>query len=140
MAEVIARDVAERMSIEGIEFGSAGVSAYDGSVATSGALNVAIERGLDLSAHRSTNIESLRPETDTIFLAMTPSHLHALRQLLPDSNSYLLSEFATDGEDNSGVIDPFGGNDAMYRDVASQIEAYIIELLKRFKQNSTNSR
>src|SRR5438067_12160437 len=51
-AALLDRALAQR-GIDGIEVGSAGTGAWDGAPVSEGAYLVGLERGLDLSAHRT---------------------------------------------------------------------------------------
>ena len=56
MAEAIARREAIARGLGDVEVASGGTSAWDGAPASDGALLVAMERGLDLSTHRSQQV------------------------------------------------------------------------------------
>ena len=56
LAEVITRRLLADANRTDVEVSSAGTNAWDGSPASDGALLVGMERGLDLSEHRSRQL------------------------------------------------------------------------------------
>ena len=74
LAEAIARRIAAERSL-GVEAGSAGTSAWEGSPASDVSLLVGIERGLDLNAHRSRKLTRELVEGSDLIIAMGPHHL-----------------------------------------------------------------
>jgi protein-tyrosine-phosphatase len=114
-----------------IETWSAGTNAWDGSPASDGALLVGIERGLDLSEHRSRLLtREIVAESDLI-LVMAPSHLARVKELEPSSNAHMLSTFATGNEEGQAIQDPFGGDLTAYRDAFEEIEHALSGLLDK---------
>ncbi|KJS85483.1 MAG: hypothetical protein JM58_08575 [Peptococcaceae bacterium BICA1-8] len=103
---------------------SAGTYALDGVQATSEAVEVAKEQGLNLHDFRSKSINpSLISEAD-IILTMTKSHKQELINLAPEAKdkTFLLKEFAEMLEKQFGkeidsleVRDPFGQPLEVYR-------------------------
>lgn len=65
---------------------------------------------------------------DSILLTMTKGHFHILKDLYPDSEVYLLSEYA--GESDEDISDPIGGSDEDYRKVYVQMKGFIDKLFK----------
>ncbi|MEO8193891.1 MAG: low molecular weight protein arginine phosphatase [Gemmatimonadales bacterium] len=131
MAEAIVRRLASEAARSDIEVSSAGTQAWDGSPASDGALLVGMERGLDLSAHRSRQLtREILMESDLI-LAMTPSHLSRVRELNPEANAHLLAGFSAGESTGEAVQDPFGGDLAAYRETADDLERELSGLLER---------
>lgn len=64
----------------------------------------------------------------SILLTMTRSHFNVLKEMYPDSEIYLLSEYADDS--CKDISDPFGGSYEDYREVYAQIKTFIDELFK----------
>ncbi len=65
---------------------------------------------------------------DSILLTMTKGHLQIVKDLYPDSEVYLLSEYA--GGSDEDISDPIGGSDEDYRKVYAQMKGYIDKLFK----------
>lgn len=64
----------------------------------------------------------------SILLTMTRRHFNVLKEMYPDSEIYLLSEYADDSYED--ISDPFGGNYEDYREVYAQMKIFIDELFK----------
>lgn len=134
LAEAIARRLIEDAGRKDVEISSAGTSAWDGSPASDGALLVGLERGLDLSAHRSRQLtEEIVREADLI-LAMSPSHLSRIKALHPNAQAHLLVGFVS-GTDGRTVQDPFGADLGAYRDTFDELEGELAGLLERIPRH-----
>ena len=135
MAEVIAREIlgtrlglaeGERTEAGVARFGfsvrSMGVFAGPGSPASRPAQEVAKERGLDLSAHRSSPaLPEEIAELDHVW-CMTASHVDSLRRMLPPRHAKKVQLLDPGGVD---VPDPIGGSREIYRACAARIGAGI---------------
>jgi protein-tyrosine-phosphatase len=130
LAEAIARRIAAERGID-VEAGSAGTSAWDGSPASDGSLLVGIERGLDLNAHRSRQLTRELVEASDLIIAMGPHHLERIEALGGDGKAFLLSTYASHGESSRPVSDPMGGDLAIYRATADELERDIRKVLDR---------
>src|SRR5262245_49423421 len=115
LAEAIARDLAERRQITGLQFESAGTSAWDGAPASDGALLVGLERSLDLNLHRARQLNRELIEHADLVLAMGPHHLERIEALGGTGKGHLLRDFASRGRDSRAISDPFGGDLEIYR-------------------------
>lgn len=114
-----------------VEVSSAGTQAWDGSPASDGSLLVGMERGLELSAHRSRQLtKEILVENDLI-LVMAPSHLAHVKEMDPAANVHLLGGYAAGEERGDTVQDPFGGDLAAYRETADDLERELAGLLQR---------
>ena len=131
LAEASARKLVASAGRNDIEVSSAGTSAWDGSPASDGALLVGMERGLDLSEHRSRLLTPEIIQGADLILAMSPSHLARIKDLAPGANAHLLGAFAS-GKEGYSVQDPFGGDLAAYRDTVDELEHELASLLERF--------
>lgn len=114
-----------------VEVSSAGTNAWDGSPASDGALLVGMERGVNLSEHRSRNVDRDIVESADLILVMAPSHLARVRELDPDANVHLLGGFGSGEEERRAVQDPFGGDLAAYRETFDELERELSHLLDR---------
>lgn len=102
-----------------------------GSPANDAAILVGIERGVDLSRHRSRPLLPSAVTNDTIVLAMAPGQIPGIRSVAPNARVYLLDEFASYGETMRPVVDPYGGDLPDYREAADAIEAMLGGVLDR---------
>ena len=130
LAEAITRRLLEAAGRTDVEVSSAGTSAWDGSPASDGALLVGMERGLDLSAHRSRHLTPAILKESDLVLVMSPSHLSRVREIDPGAKAHLLAGFAS-GEAGRAVQDPFGGDLAAYRETVDDLETELSQLLDR---------
>ncbi|MGH7590759.1 MAG: low molecular weight protein arginine phosphatase [Gemmatimonadales bacterium] len=97
------------------EVTSAGTAPWDGAPASEGSYLVALEHGLDLSAHRARRATAeLVARADVIF-TMSRSHLERVEALGGTGKSHLLGEFAGEHGEDAEVQDPMGGEIDGYR-------------------------
>ena len=130
LAEAIFRRTAAEAGRTDIEVSSAGTNAWDGSPASDGALLVGMERGLDLSTHRSRLLTREIIEASDLILVMASSHLSRVKELSPSSSAHLLSGFGT-GREGRPVQDPYGNDLAAYRVTADELERELLGLTER---------
>lgn len=136
LAESIARRLFEQEGIEGIEVGSAGTFAEEGACASSGALEVARENGLDLEAFQSRRLSSEILDGADLVLVMEPGHRSGVLGLSPkaDTKTHLLGELLGARGAEAAVPDPFGGAIESYRRTYRRIETMIREGLDKLKE------
>ena len=104
-----------------VEVTSAGTGAWDGAPASEGAYLVGLERGLDLSGHRARLLTRELVEEADLILTMACHHRARVDELGGEGKVFVLGEYAGKGSDE--VSDPFGGDLAIYRDTAQELEA-----------------
>jgi protein-tyrosine-phosphatase len=135
LAEAIARKIAVERGMSDVELLSAGTSAWDGAPASDGALLVGMERGLDLSSHRSQTLSRELVMSADLILAMGPHHLERIEALGGASGgggkAYLITDFASHGADSRPVNDPVGGELDVYRATADELEQEIRRVFDR---------
>ena len=131
LAEAIVKRLAADSGRADIEVSSAGTHAWDGSPASDGSLLVGMERGLDLSQHRSRLLTEELVEQSDLVLVMAPSHMSRVKELDPKANVHLLAGFAAGEGFGHAVQDPFGGDLAAYRETADDLERELSGLLER---------
>ena len=100
---------------------SAGTWALDGQSPADGSQTVMIERGLDISDHRSKSVSGELLQSFDLILTMEWGHKEALRTEFPEiaSRIHLLSEMVNQ---TGNVDDPYGGPISGYEETASEIE------------------
>ena len=131
LAESITKRLVAESGRTDIEVSSAGTNAWDGSPASDGSLLIGMERGLDLSAHKSRQLtREILAESDLV-LVMAPSHLAHVKELDPSAKVHLLSGFASGENRGQTIQDPFGGDLAAYRETADDLERELADLLDR---------
>ena len=132
LAEAIARRLAESAGRTDVDISSAGTQAWDGSPASDGSLLVGMERGLDLSSHRSRRLTPEIVQASDLILVMAPSHLATVKEMDPGANVHLLGGYVSEKTPASTVQDPFGGDLAAYRETADDLERELQGLLDKF--------
>ncbi|MGI9043322.1 MAG: low molecular weight protein arginine phosphatase [Gemmatimonadaceae bacterium] len=131
LAEAVLKRMAADADRSDIEVSSAGTQAWDGSPASDGSLLVGMERGLELSAHRSRQLTTEMLEEADLVLVMAPSHLAQAKEMHPPANVHLLGGYVAGGINASTVQDPFGGDLAAYRETADDIERELQGILEK---------
>jgi protein-tyrosine-phosphatase len=130
LAEAIARRIVADAGRADIEVSSAGTHAWVGSPASDGAVLVGMERGLDLTGHRSRLLTRELLDANDLVLVMSTSHLARVRELSPRANVHLIGGFST-GRENHVVQDPFGGDLQAYRETVDDLEKELAGLLEK---------
>jgi protein-tyrosine phosphatase len=129
MAETLFRTMAaERLGCRpdeierhGVVVASAGLAAWGGGPASSGALETMREMGADLSHHESQPLtESLVAQADVI-LTMTSAHRAAVLTQFPEAGGRV----AMLSPERRDVLDPVGGTLETYRTCARQIHGHL---------------
>jgi protein-tyrosine-phosphatase len=130
LAEGLARKLAAERGLD-VDIVSAGTAAALGAPANDAAILVGIERGVDLSRHRSRPLLPGEIPPGAIVLTMSPSHAAGARALAPGARVYLLDEYASNGITSRTIADPFGGTLEDYRRAADEIESMLDGVLDR---------
>ena len=129
MAEALFRRLAaerlgcrpEEIERQGVVVASAGISAWNGTRASAGAIDVMAEMGGDLGGHESQPLtEDLVRQADVI-LTMTAAHRAAILAQFPEAGGRV-TMLSPDRQD---VLDPIGGNLDIYRRCARQIHGHL---------------
>lgn len=136
LAEALARRAAQRRGLDAT-FASAGTGAALGSPANDGAILVGLERGVDLSRHRSRPLLPGAITADTIVLAMAPNHISGIRAVAQHARVFLLDEYGSHGNSMRAVEDPYGGDLSNYREAADAIETMLEAVLDRLMSERT---
>lgn len=123
-AAMLSERIAQHRRLAGTEVTSAGTSAWPGSPASDGSLLVALERGIDLSSHRSRPLTAELVQGADLVLAMGDTHLRRVLELGGGGRASLLSSYGQD-PDPADVPDPFGGNVEGYRATADAFDAML---------------
>jgi protein-tyrosine-phosphatase len=98
---------------------------------------VAAEEGLDLSGHSSTPVDQELLEWADLVLAMSAGHLAVIQASGAGERATLLGAMAA-GEEEAGAMgvevpDPFGQDDAIYRETYRVLERMIVRVLDRLE-------
>lgn len=132
LAEALARKIAASRGIDDIAVSSAGTNAVENVPATDEALLVGMERGLDLTGHRSRQLTpAIVSEADLIFV-MTPGHLEQVKQMGGRGKVHVIDEYAS-GATDKGITDPYGGDLDAYRNTTDSLEEELDRLFDRLQ-------
>ncbi len=106
---------AEQLSDRGFHVSSAGIASGGGS-ATTQAQQVMEQMGISIEPHRSRQLLAQQVEDSDIIIALSHSHKSAIEYNFPDVTEkvHVIND--------TGVSDPIGGNIAIYRRCADEIE------------------
>lgn len=100
---------------------SAGTSALDGQPAADQSIALLAAKGIDISGHRSSQLQEWDIKQADVILAMEESHRREIFYYLPEALSkvMLFSELVFEQDD---LADPYGGNRADYEATLQRIE------------------
>ncbi|MCX8129570.1 MAG: low molecular weight protein arginine phosphatase [Clostridia bacterium] len=144
MAEGILKAALEKDEVlkEKYEIASAGVHAYDGDCASANAVSVLKDVwNIDISRHRSRQLNSKQVNDAFLVLTMTRGHKEAILSQYPDAESkvYTLKEFVASDIPDKGIepynfsldiTDPFGMPVQLYKRCADEIKSAIDKLIQ----------
>ncbi len=139
MAAAIARRLIEERGLAGIEVSSAGTAAWDGAPASEGAYLIALERGLDVSAHRARQLTTDLVAAADLVLGMSAHHVERAIALGGEGKSHLLGTYAGAAPAAAQVEDPFGGDLDEYRRTFAQLETLLAAAVTRFAEPRTDA-
>lgn len=110
MAEALLRHEIEARDLDGVEVGSSGTWAIDGSPATHDAIGAMAELGINIGGHRSRHLRREDLMQADLVVAMTSVHLREIADLAPEvlPRARLLKEL---GEIDAGA----GGSEVSSR-------------------------
>lgn len=127
---MLAERVARHPQLAGTIVTSAGTSAWPGAPASDGSLLVALERGIDLSIHRSRPLSAEMVHAADMVLVMGEAHHRRVAELGGANRTHLLSSFGAD-RDGKDVPDPFGGSVEAYRATADAFDVMLEGVVAR---------
>ena len=134
MAEAIFRDMLQQHGINVVRTGSAGIAAFDGMPASTQAITVCRQNGLDISRHRSRLLTPDLAEHVDIILTMTGSQWYEVTEFVPEEKAFLLSGFGRKNNTGRDIRDPFGGTVDTYtrsfQEIHTEIERAFLHILQ----------
>jgi protein-tyrosine-phosphatase len=136
---MLRRKLAER-GVDGVTVESAGTGAWDGAPASEGAYLVALEHGLDLSAHRARLLTRELVGNVDLVLTMARHHRARVEQLGSDVAVHLLGEYAGRTGAEAEVRDPFGGDLEGYRETYDELEGLLDNVVERLARERLGDR
>lgn len=134
LAEVLMRRLLDERGLEGITVSSAGTGAWLGAPASEGSYLVALEDGVDLSAHRAQPLTAELAASADLILTMSRSHRQRLSDLGYGERTFLLGEYAGRSGAAAEVDDPYGGSLTDYRDAYAQLKDLLGSVVQRVER------
>lgn len=136
MAEYLLKDIVNKKNLDSkFYICSSGVFAYNGQQPTDEAMEVMKEKDIDISRHRSTNINNSNVLEMNLVLCMTLIQKLQIIHRYPEleGNVYTLKEYVIyDNENNKdiNIEDPWGLGIETYRECLKEIEKCLIKLIE----------
>ena len=134
LAEALLRRLLEERQVEGVTVASAGTGAWAGAPASEGSYLVALEDGVDLSAHRAQLLTPELAASSDLILTMSRSHRQRLSELGYGERTFLLGEYAGRSGTAAEVDDPYGGSVTDYRDTYIQLKTLLGSVVQRLER------
>ncbi len=110
---------------------SAGTGAWEGAMASEGAYLVALENGIDLSAHRARPLTRELVEQADLILIMSRHHRARVEELGGAEKTSVIGTYAGRSSENAEVSDPFGADLEAYRVTYQELEEIIEAISER---------
>lgn len=130
MAQAILRSLLPSELADLTRVVSAGTGAVEGIPATSLAVRVCADHGVDLTPHRSAPLTPALIRASDLVLGMEPHHVEHARGLAPEvaDRIHLITEkgAAAGAAEPLGVLDPMGGTADQYRDTFNRIRSHLL--------------
>ena len=125
MAEAIMRRALEERGVSEITVASAGTGAFEGAPASEGAYLVALEHGLDLSAHRAQRLSARLVHDADLVLTMSAHHRDRVIDEGGLGKVFLLGTYAGRKGEDAAVNDPYGASLDEYRITYEELDRLI---------------
>lgn len=110
---------------------SAGLFALDGEPASSHAVTVLSELGIDIRNHRAARVDESVIAAADIIVALTAAHKNRIVSFYPQARDRVVTLYELAGLPEADVEDPIGSDLAEYRHTRDQIRGLIERVLLR---------
>jgi protein-tyrosine-phosphatase len=139
MAEALFKKLLEERGKQNdMKVESCGIAAVEGMPASPNAIRIMQEEGLDISTHKARLFSEEFLKAD-IILTMAKSHKDYILDRFPAAKGrvFVLDEFSSGqgGDENMDIPDPYGGDENVYRRVASEIKQKLKNVLERLEKS-----
>lgn len=131
MAETLLRRALAARGHPELTVASAGTGAWDGAPASEGAYLVALEAGLDLSAHRARLLTAELVRGARLVLTMSAQHRDRVIALGGGDRVHTLGQYAGVAGRAGDVSDPYGGDLEGYRRTLRELEVLVESAVDR---------
>ena len=131
LAEGIFKQLLQRSEkSDSIIVSSAGIHAYEGSPPHSKSIQVAKERGIDISGYGGVQLtKEMVKDADLILTLDESVKHHILSYYINDSEKILTLKECSGEKDDLDVDDPYGLSTERFRRCADEIEEYLNKIL-----------
>ena len=119
------RQALEARGVSEITVASAGTGAFEGAPASEGAYLVALEHGLDLSAHRAQRLNGRLVRDADLILTMSAHHRDRVIDEGGMGKVFLLGTYAGRNGEDAAVNDPYGASLDEYRITYDELDRLI---------------
>jgi protein-tyrosine-phosphatase len=130
-AAILTEKLAAQPALSGVTVASAGTNAWEGSPASEGSYLIALERGLDLSAHRARLLTGDLVRDADLILGMSDSHVRRATDLGGGGKSHNLVTYVGGLPGQRDVPDPVGGDVAGYRQTGDFLDTLLTRLITK---------
>ena len=138
MAEALSRARMPEAWRDLIEVSSAGTIALDGQPASSTAIDVMADIGIDLSGHRARRLTEELIRGADLIVAMAEEHAEAVQNIVPEAAERMILLGELDPEMKEiDIADPIGGDAAFYTAVRNELDR-LVSFLVRFLSDKFN--
>ncbi len=123
IAEGLFRKVVAEKDIQ-LEILSAGIFAKAGQAASKEAVQVSLEKGIDISKHQAITLDHEIMAAADLIITMTDKQKQLVESICPEyvDKMYTLKEFNGKELKELNITDPFGGDMMAYRNCANELE------------------
>lgn len=130
MAEGLLRYIAEEQGLD-IEVKSAGISVFDGGYVAINSIDTMRDINIDISDHKSIQVDKTLIEDSDLVLTMSTSHKNAILASYPlyEDKVFNLLEYAYDMDKD--VEDPYGGSLEIYEMTRNEIYKAIVDIVEK---------
>jgi len=114
---------------------SAGIAAFPGIPASRAAIATMKTRGIDMTQHRSQPLSRELIDQSAAIVVMARTHMDFIREHYIEAKPrlFMFSAFGP-GRIDKDIADPIGGAESEYRDIASELERIMPDLLLRLHE------
>lgn len=133
LAQAIAERLVNERGWTHVSVNSAGTAALPALPASTNAIAVAREQGIDLNHHRSQALTHELLDWADLILVMSPSQLLAVVDLGGGEKVALTTDFLEGPGLGSAIEDPFGGDMEAYRRTYEQIREAVTGVLDKLE-------
>ncbi|MGE5396003.1 MAG: low molecular weight protein arginine phosphatase [Chitinophagales bacterium] len=109
---------------------TAGLYAYNGEPASENAQTVMQEIGIDITSHKSMQVNAEMLQNADWIVTMTDGHRRNLCSMFPELDSKITTMYELAGLGSQDVTDPFGGDLNIYRECRKEITSLLNRIVQ----------